>query len=124
MGALFYDFSLEEVDHEENSKTASKERRSVLLAKISANKSRNRKVNESDASGEFWSISGSPDQIRSPNWSEIFVGPCPILDFQKVSLLVRFETQSLDPTLIIIMECSGLFFSKNLKWLKNWRGEG
>ena len=53
MGALFYDFSLEEVDHEENSKTASKKRRSVLLAKISANKSRNRTVNESDASGKF-----------------------------------------------------------------------
>ena len=42
---------LEEVDHEENSKSA-KKRRSVLLAKISANKSRNRTVNESDAQGK------------------------------------------------------------------------
>ena len=74
--ALFYDFSLEEVDHEENSKTASKKRRSVLLAKISANKSRNRTVNESDASGEFWSISGNPTRSghrTGPRFSKSFV---------------------------------------------------
>ena len=112
MRALFHE-PLEEVDHEENSKTASKKRRSVLLAKISANKSRNRTVNESDKSGEFWSISGNPDQIRSPNWSEIFkilsvlVHIKVFKKFRYWSDSFRFETQSLDPTLIIIMECSG-----------------